>query len=124
MLTRKTPLKRKTPWHPRRTKLTNSAPIKAVSNKRAGQLREYFKVKKAWKDKRQREGRMKCDSCGLVRGTETHHSRGRNGALLFDVRFFLLLCHSCHEHVHAHPAWARERGLLAPSSEWNVVPRE
>lgn len=123
-LTRKTPLKRKTPWHPRRKKLTNSAPIKAVANKRAGQLREYYKVKAAWLHQRERENRLGCDACGQARGTETHHTRGRVASLLYDVRFFLLLCRDCHAHVHDHPAWARERGLLAPSSEWNVVPRD
>ncbi len=123
-LTRKTPLKRKTPWHPRRTKLKSSAPIKAVSNKRAKQNDEYRRVKAAWIRQRQRENRMACDGCGQNRGSELHHFRGRIGANLYDLRFFKWLCNPCHTAVHEHPAWARANGLLAPSSEWNVVPRD
>jgi hypothetical protein len=120
-LTRKTPLKRK-PWHPRRTKLKSSAPLKAISNKRAKQNDEYKRVKAAWINQRERENRMGCDGCAMYRGSELHHRRGRIGRLLTFTPEFRWLCRDCHNAVHEHPAWARECGLLAPSSEWNVFP--
>lgn len=124
MLTRKTPLKRKTPWHPRRKKLTNSAPIKAIATKTAAKQREYAKAKTEFARAMSAQRKAYCESCGTTRNLTLHHRRGRAGSLISDMRFFSLLCFSCHEWVHAHPKQARERGLLAPSSEWNVVPRE
>ena len=43
--------------------------------------------------------------------TQVHHSLGRNGDLLTDVKYFKAVCHSCHVWIENHPLDAKERGL-------------
>lgn len=54
--------------------------------------------------------------------TDVHHQRGKVGRLLCDTRFFLPVCRGCHDWIHQHPNRARELGLIAPASEWEVYP--
>ncbi len=53
-----------------------------------------------------------------------HHSRGRGhggrGPLLMDERFWIAMSTQGHRWVHDHPAWARERGFMCESGQWNV----
>jgi hypothetical protein len=98
------------------------ATLKKVAKGRARQQREYFS--------RHREFLKRHPVCGicLVRGlnpapaTEVHHMRGRIGRLLADERFWCPSCRSCREFPHENPTRARELGILAPVSEWNVYP--
>ena len=43
---------------------------------------------------------------------ETHHVKGRDGLLLFDVRYFMSVCRWAHRWIHAHPAEAKKLGWL------------
>lgn len=43
--------------------------------------------------------------------TEVHHKRGRVGRLLTDARYFLAVCHSCHEWIELHPQEAKKLGF-------------
>lgn len=43
--------------------------------------------------------------------TEIHHKKGRNGDLLFDVRYWLPVCRSCHETITLQSEWAYNEGL-------------
>lgn len=61
--------------------------------------------------------------CGK-RHVDCHHTRGRIGALLMDQRFWKPLCRRHHEWVHAHPAKARELGLLCEAGKWNTPGKE
>lgn len=45
--------------------------------------------------------------------TNLHHKASRNGSLLYDVRYFMACCSSCHpQRIHENPEWAREKGYL------------
>lgn len=50
---------------------------------------------------------------------DVHHVRGRDGLLLFDVRYWRSACRRCHEWVQANPEKARLLGMLASKGEWN-----
>lgn len=69
-----------------------------------------------------------CAAC-LTRGinpapaVQIHHARGRIGKLLRDERFWIGTCAECHDWIHQNARAARELGLLAPASEFNVYPR-
>lgn len=43
---------------------------------------------------------------------DTHHKKGRDGLLLFDVRYFLSVCRPAHNWIGDHPAEAKKLGLL------------
>jgi hypothetical protein len=56
--------------------------------------------------------------CAVVQFTDQiHHTRGRDGLLLFDVRYWKAACANCHSWIHANPVAAIKLGLL--SKEWN-----
>jgi hypothetical protein len=67
----------------------------------------------------------KCLCCGPVfsrpaRDTrDIHHTRGRRGPLLTDVRFFVAACRECHNWIGDHPDGARAIGLLCEAGDWN-----
>lgn len=49
------------------------------------------------------------DACEL-RASQVHHKRGRVGADLLDVEYWLAVCGPCHTHITEHPAEAYEAG--------------
>jgi hypothetical protein len=51
---------------------------------------------------------------------DTHHVRGKDGMLLFDVRWFMSVCRWAHTWIDAHRDEARKLGLLANRGEWNL----
>jgi hypothetical protein len=59
----------------------------------------------------------------LVKATEVHHKRGRNGDLLCDTRYLASTCRGHREWPHEHPSEARAAGLLSSAADWNVVPK-
>lgn len=70
-------------------------------------------------------GNRACAGCYYVaktmqpsRAVDVHHQRGREGLLLFDVRYFIPLCRRCHEFVEANKEKAREFGLEAERGYW------
>lgn len=83
--------------------------IKPFSDKHLEKLAEY---------KRRRNVFMadnpicmaKFEGC-TIEATECHHSLGRIGDLLTDVRYFKAVCHSCHVRIENNPLEAKERGL-------------
>lgn len=93
-------------------------PLRRVSPKRARENREYAKVRA-----RYMEEHPICEACHDRPSTELHHKRGRIGALLADVRFFMAVDTGCHRFITEHPARAREAGWTSPPGEWNTVPR-
>lgn len=126
-LKRKKPIQRgawkqkpRKPW--KKTEIPKQkAPMRQVSKKRQSRLGEYRKVSKAFLERNQ-----VCKIC-LVRGiippnksTEIHHHRGRIGRLLCDVRGFVASCFPCRDFPHANTVVARELGVLAPATLWNV----
>jgi hypothetical protein len=54
---------------------------------------------------------------------DTHQTRGKDGLLYFDVRWFLSACRRAHQWIGEHPKEARELGLLCDEGQWNIVSR-
>lgn len=57
------------------------------------------------------------DAFRLSLADGVHHSKGRSGYLLFDVRYWKAACNACHVWIHNHPAEAMKLKLL--SKDWN-----
>ncbi|WP_363324762.1 HNH endonuclease [Corynebacterium ciconiae] len=49
-------------------------------------------------------------------GQHLHHRQLRSQGGGHTTENLVLLCHTCHEWVHRHPAQARERGLIVPGT--------
>lgn len=109
-------------------------PLKRVSSKRAKELREYAKLRKAFLEEHpycqvwmqefftpnwvELVGPFVHDADVLnriaPRSTEIHHVRGRWGKRLNDTTHWLAVCPASHDKIHNDPAWAYERGYLKP----------
>lgn len=98
---RNSPIKRYTPL------ARNRSPIRRVSSKRAKQLREYSKRRKAFL-----EANPWCAVKAETAATEIHHVAGRIGEQLLDERDWLPVSRDGHNWIHAHPKEAREAGFL------------
>jgi len=82
--------------------------MRAVSHKRAKQLRAYSSLRLAFL-----EANPLCASpldCGQA-ATEVHHMRGRVGALLLATEHWLGLCHGCHVYATENPLAALDLGM-------------
>lgn len=83
--------------------------ILPVSKKRMEELAKYRPLR----DKYLQDNPMcEVDDCNNV-STNLHHKAGRNGSLLYDVRYFMACCDDCHpRRIHENPEWARENGYI------------
>ena len=61
-----------------------------------------------------------CVRCGK-KATDIHHTRGRLGELLTDMRHWRSLCRVCHQWAHQNIAEARKVGLICEKGKWNSV---
>jgi len=50
---------------------------------------------------------------------DTHHTKGKDGLLYFDVRWFKSACRKAHVWIDSHRDEARKLGLLCEAGEWN-----
>ena len=50
---------------------------------------------------------------------DVHHSRGREGLLLFDVRYFIAACRTCHTWAEDNKEAARALGVTAQRGDWD-----
>lgn len=60
----------------------------------------------------------------LVPATQVHHSRGRNGPLLIDERFFVSVSAENHDWIDRNKADARRLGLLCDKGLFNSPPKD
>lgn len=81
-------------------------PIKKISDKRAKQMREYKIVRTNYLLD---HPICECEGCNN-QATDIHHKKGRSGAMLCDVEFFLATCRGCHTKIEINPKWAKEKG--------------
>lgn len=100
MLRRKTPLKAKSGFKKRGGKLS---PVSARLKKRSI---EYSRVRREYLE----EKFGLCEICG-GEATDIHHKSGR-GKNLCEKRTFMAVCRPCHQYIHDHPAWAKEKEYL------------
>lgn len=83
--------------------------VRKVSSKRAVQLREYAKARRAylveWPF-------CEIALCGGSASVEIHHRAGRIGDKLLDEKDWLATCRNCHDWCHHNPSMARKMNLL------------
>lgn len=53
-----------------------------------------------------------------------HHTRGREGLLLFDIRYWKAVCAECHEFIGSNIEMARRLKLICDKGDWNKQPKE
>lgn len=80
--------------------------IRKLSKKRAKQNREYEKVREEYL-----YVHPFCEVCGWGENLQIHHKKGRTGELLTDKKYFLAVCHTCHQKIELFPEWAKENGF-------------
>lgn len=80
-------------------------PIKQVSKKRAKELAVYKPIRDAFL-----AANAVCQCCNAAPATEVHHKAGRIGKLLYNIKYFLAVCHWCHMEIEANPVWAKANG--------------
>ena len=94
--------------------ITRRARIKPVSDKRRKELALYYRLRREY---------LKMHTVCVVTGgraTQVHHTRGKVGALLCDVRFWRPVSMDGHEWIMRHPQEAREHGWICPLGQWNT----
>lgn len=95
-------------------------PIKRVSDRQAARNRIWAKVKRDYL-----KGRLRCERCQKwTNKLDVHHSRGKNGSLRYDTRFFIAVCRPCHTWIDNNRAEARKLGLLCDYGLFNQPPKD
>ena len=51
-----------------------------------------------------------CERCNRKHSDQIHHKGGRIGSLLYDKRYFLAVCDTCHKWIEANPKLSKEEG--------------
>ncbi len=83
-------------------------PIKPISDKRKEQMVEYHKVRLKYLNQNKN-----CEYEGCKnKATEIHHMRERHGDRLTDSEYFMAICRTCHQTIHANPKESRDKGYL------------
>lgn len=78
-----------------------------VSEKRSGQMQEYWKLRAEYLAL---YPVCEVEDCNL-KSVEIHHQRGREGDKLLDTNFFMAVCHGHHVYYTEHSKEAIEKGV-------------
>jgi hypothetical protein len=108
-MTRKTPLRSKTP-------LKRSGRLRAASPKRQNEYNKYAKEKKAYI-----AIHPQCERCNTKKATDLHHKAGRVGQWLYRSEYFAALCRKCHDWIHQNGKEARSLGWVIDSHKIGPV---
>jgi hypothetical protein len=95
-------------WKVKESKPKNK--IKPISNKQALRIRKYSLIRNKYVIDNPLCKMNVVVECTYYT-TEVHHSKGKTGDLLFDIRYFVPGCAACHRWVEVHPAEAYKLGL-------------
>lgn len=87
-------------------KVQVSKPVTKVSDKRAGQLAEYYKLRKEYLSL---YPVCEVEECN-IKAIDIHHQRGKEGERLLDTNFFMSVCRKHHEEMTEHSKEAIEKG--------------
>ena len=113
-------MNRKAPWYiakyPNGVPKTARRPVRKFSSRRRIQIERYKLKARNWITAQKKCSGM--PGCFQI-PSEVHHTRGRQGPLLLDERFWIGVCRKCHVWIHRNPNEARSLGLLAPMGQWN-----
>jgi hypothetical protein len=83
-----------------------ATPISKVSQKRAGEMAEYIKLKKEYISL---YPVCEVEECNL-KAVDIHHQRGREGERLLDTNFFMSVCRKHHTEFTEHSSAAKKDG--------------
>ena len=104
--------------------------LKKVAASRRKQLAQYYADKAVFLALPENQHCEICrarkaagENVRIAPASEIHHKRGRRGRLLCWQPGWIASCFGCREFPHAHPARARELGLLSSPAEWDYFPR-
>lgn len=89
----------------KRTDKKKPKPINKISTKESKRLVKYYKAKAEYMIDHEY-----CEVCNLEKADQIHHKKGRIGDLLFNKKYFLASCDSCHKKIEANPLWAKTLG--------------
>lgn len=89
--------------------------VKARSQSEAVRMAVYVPIAQLFK-----AAFPECQCCPLVRPKlgfvyatdDIHHTRGREGYLLLDTRYWRTACRGCHNWINDHPFQAEKLGLI------------
>lgn len=87
-------------------KVRVAKPVAKVSDKRAEQLKEYYKLRREYLEL---YPACEVEECNL-KAVEIHHQRGKEGERLLDTNFFMSVCRKHHEEITEHSKEAVEKG--------------
>jgi len=97
-------------------------PLRKVSTKRALELKEYSKLRKAylvdhpycevWLREHATECLKTAGINGCPEATDIHHRKGRVGKMLLDTQYWLAVSREMHDNIHRNPKWAYAKGYL------------
>ena len=90
-----------------------------VSDRQRHRLSIYRRLRRSFLQSNQ-----KCARYSTMPSREIHHTRGRAGTLLVDVRFWVAVSREAHDWIQSHPIEARAEGLLCPVGSWNTPPND
>lgn len=99
-MTRKTPLRSKTP-------LKRGGRLRNASAKRQSEYKEYAKAKKAYLALH-----PNCERCKNKKSNDIHHKAGRVGKWLCRYEYFAAVCRQCHNEIHENGGLARKQGWI------------
>lgn len=85
-------------------------PVNKVSDKQKERLEIYNARVKEWKVENPKCKATINEFC-TKETQDNHHMKGKIGELLFDEKYWLPCCRSCHDYIGQHPLDALKRGL-------------
>jgi len=83
--------------------------LSKVSEKRKAEEKEYKKKRAAFLALHT-ICQAKIEGC-KGKATEVHHMKGRVGDNYLNMKYFLSVCHHCHDIIERNPAFARQQGF-------------
>lgn len=51
-----------------------------------------------------------CERCHVKHSDQIHHQKGRISSLLYNKRYFLAVCDTCHKHIELNPLESLKMG--------------
>lgn len=103
-------------------KAKKKIPMKAISDKRKEENKEYEKLKRQFL-----KAKPKCEMCsenentkGIRKATEVHHKYRRKGKAFLDTNTWIASCRNCNSRVESEPEWAKKHKFIATQEELTI----
>lgn len=90
-----------------KNKVKKISTINKVSKKRREDIKLYQVIRAVYMN-----NHCICERCHNKHSDALHHKAGREGKMLYNQRYFMSVCNSCHDYIHANPNESMEKGWL------------